>query len=99
MLGGKPRRLPAIRDEVVFHYFAGHADRQRSLVTGCGAQLTQFVEASFGAATGRPSCVCAQQRTRCDAHRYSIRIVVGQPICDFPRTSPARLGGDIVADV
>ena len=98
MFGGQPRRFPAIRDEVAFHHFAGHTDRQRSLVTGCGAQppsSSKPVSVRY-----RPTELRLRTTaSRRDAHRYSVRIVVGQPICDFARTSPARLGGDIVADV
>jgi hypothetical protein len=78
------------------HHLPGHADGQRPLVAGGGAQVAQFVEAGVGAAAPHPPRTSAQQGARRDAHRGPVGVVVGQRVGDLPGPPPARLRrGDV----
>ena len=43
----------------------------------CGTQIAEFVEAGVGDGAPSTPCASAQQRSRCDPHRDSVRLVGG----------------------
>jgi len=80
----------------VFHHQPGHADRQRPPITHGGAQVTQFVKAGVGAAAAHAPRARAQKGAGRDAHRWPIRVVVGEPVGDLSCPPPTGVRrGDV----